>query len=377
MDDEELRRALEALPPREPPVEGWARRARRTSQARRAVATAMVLLIGLGIPGAYLVTVWQSGRAPVTPDVLATPSHPPAPVPASPTTEVPVPVEVNVPRSPQDLTGIVAIHSVEGTAEVRLCAADIRYGGDGSTPTCDGPTLKGDFSWDDLDPADYTSSGFDDGTRWTGENIRVYGFYDVNDGEFGSFTLSRPVSVEDSPPAEEDIPPALCETPLRTGAGEQDQWQRGTPAYDEAIEIAKQSSEYVDSWIDKEFGSLNIEVEPDADTEVLEKAVGAVWGGPICVGTASPIPPDIEQTAREFFEKSLQNQQIAQVTTVDDPSAARIRLIAWGYDESLASWFRTLDIPDLPVPDGIELSLEFLLTPVGQEDGEAITITTR
>lgn len=373
MNDEELKRALEALPPHDPRVDGWATRARRRNRTRRGIAVAAVLLVGLGVPVGYLANGWYSGltHAPVAPEVLAQPSHTPEGLPGSPRAEEPAqPSPAPTPEEAQELTGIVAIHSIDDGSGATLCAGVVAHP-EVVVPTCAGPELKGDFSWSDVE---YHEAY---GQRWTDEAYRVFGYYNPNDGASGSFTLSRPVEYARQDPANvDDIRPALCDDPIRTEAGEQDQWEVGTWAFNDALDIARSWSGYRAWWVDDKSGYLNIEVDPDTDAVALEAQLGATWGGPICVGTTRHIDAETEETARSLFEESMQDQTIVRVASVADRNEPTISVVLWGYDESLVDWFRTLETSEPPESDLIDLTLEFILTPVG-EPSEPITISTR
>lgn len=389
MNDEELRHALEALPPQDPEIDGWAKRARRTSQTRRGVAAAAVLIVGLGLPGVYLANAWQSGHRPVAPDVLATPSHIPQLTPTSPGEDAPEVIESTPPPSTQivlppvdEMTGVVAIRSAQGTDEAELCAVDIEYP-DGGPPVCEGPTLKGDFSWDDLHQAGYAVS-HGSGVSWTEKDIRVYGYYDPMDGPLGSFTLAGPVAVEATSPSSKSheqptstyySPLSLCGDPVRTKTGHEEDWQVGTWAFTDAIEVAEKSSGYVEWWLGAN-DYLNVEVEPGTDVRALENELGAAWGGPICVGISTRLGAEAEEAVSRLLETSMPAAHVAGVGTLNEPGEARVAVTIWGYDADLAGWFRALHSPELEKLDSFTLTVDFVLTPVGTSL-EPISIVTR
>ncbi|HMR48779.1 MAG TPA: hypothetical protein PKE40_05895 [Arachnia sp.] len=378
MNDEELKRALEALPPQDPRVDGWAPRARRRSHMRRGIATAAVLAVGLGVPAAYLANGWYGGltHIPVAPEVLAQPSHSPVGLPASPAPDAAAPVSpAPTPVGMRELTGIVAIHSGDDGDGAQLCATDVASI-EGLVPVCAGPVLKGDFSWNDVDYHEV------DGQRWTDAAYRIFGAYDLNDGPSGSFTLSRPVEREAQYPEPEEQYPtdgdgtrsALCDSPILTKTGDPDQWVVGSWAFNDALDIAKSQRGYLAWWVDGKNDFLNIEVDPDTDIETLERRLGETWGGPICVGTTSGLDAETEEDIHRLFEESMQDQTIVRVAS--DREEPGVSVVLWGYDESLIDWFQTLDDPELQNSAHINLTLEFVLTPVG-EVIDPVTIATR
>lgn len=346
MNDEELKRALEALPPQDPEIDGWAKRARRTSQTRRGVATAAVLVVGLGAPGAYLANVWQTGHGPLVPGVTVT--------------DTPIPSLEQ--EAPVELTGVVAIHSIDGTDQAKLCAISI-VAEDDASPECDGPTLKGDFSWDDVK---YHEA---DGSRWTDEVYRVYGYYDLVDGdpisgEPGSFTLSRPVEVEDPSQQEVTARTSLCDAPTLEAPGSGTAVPQST-APREITDLAQRWPGYIDAWIDEAPESLNVLVEADTDIAGLQNSLSEVWNGPICLGQA--VSAETQEEVRRYFRNSSKPHGTAYVgTRVPDDSV--ISVVFWAYDEGDVEWVtkRAMDeMHSRKIYEPVDLKLEFVLNPVG------------
>jgi len=375
MNDEELTRALEKLPPAEPNVDGWAKRARRRSQARRGVAVAAVLLVGLGVPGAHLANNWYTGltQTPVAPEVLATPTHTPelpsgAPLPPTPPT----------PHAVLELTGVVAVRSEDGTGEPTLCGGIVEYSETGSPPKCQGPALRGDFSWEDVDYREQ------DGIRWTDQTYRVYGYFDPEDGPSGSFTLSRPIAPGEPEAVHwDEIRRTLCDDPYRGSSLEKlpgvpsvprDEPESREPfSLEESANLLEVREPEAEWWVDDIVGALNVVfLGYPEDAEELHSALREITDGPLCVVAAEP--KEVEEVRRnleEYFETRIgpPNLQHVDASLLSGPVTVGV----WHVDDTLAGWLGELGMAP---EDGIEIRVLPILHPVG-ESGDPIVVYTR
>lgn len=249
MNEEDVSKVLGQVVPEAPSPDAWAGAAvRRSRRRRRAGVAAIAALAVIAVPVGAMVF-----------------SKPPSTaVPAAPGGEV---------------TGDVLIF---GTAEEpELCLGAVR---ESYPPQCGGPSLKGNFDWAQV--------AFDDegGLRWTDQRYTVRGFYDPDDGDSGSFTLTAPVVLApEGEPDELDFP-QLCDDPYADGGSPDAGVTPGEdPALAEEAAMQKLSEvtatlPLVAAWLsdsDGLSGNYNVLVQGDADAAFQK--LRAVWPGGLCV----------------------------------------------------------------------------------------------
>ncbi|MFK5635102.1 MULTISPECIES: hypothetical protein [unclassified Ornithinimicrobium] len=193
--------------------------------------------------------------------------------PAAPSTdEDPAGTHVRIVRPGEELVahGILMQTAPE---RVEICLGGVA---ESYPPQCDGPVLRGDFSWDDVSQQ---RSGT---VTWTDDPVFAVGTFDADDGDTGSFTLARAISTGPPPgyavPApQEPAFPQLCDDPYRDGAeGPPDQ------AEQEALRTALEDLDgYVTSWVSD--GSHLYNVVVTSDPEQAHDQLREVWSGGLCV----------------------------------------------------------------------------------------------
>ncbi|MCC2594563.1 hypothetical protein LKO27_14245 [Tessaracoccus sp. OS52] len=256
MNEHEVGKLLGDVVPTAPSTKGWAHKAAGRVRRRRVLTGAAAVLVALGLPAGFLLSQQQ-------PLLEATPQ------PADTATSGPV-----------ELTGQVMIFQSADAELPHLCLGAVM---ESYPPQCNGPTLKGDFSWDEVK---YEESG----TRWTNESYTVFGYYDAGDGENGSFTLSRPVGEVAPPPAHSPMEfSALCADPLRGG----DESLTGMAAQ-EALQQEVLELPLVGLWVSDGTDFFNVRVQGDA--EAAHAQLRKVWGGELCV-ESSDAPTEAERQA--------------------------------------------------------------------------------
>lgn len=258
---------LDDVVPAAPSTAGWAatasgrvRRRRWLTGATVAVALALAVPAGIQLFGDRAVeAVPQPADSSAGPDS----SEPPAP------------------GGPVELVGSALLLQAADDEGPNLC-----WGmAESLPPQCSGPTLLGNFSWDDVDHEDVS------GVRWTNDVHTLYGFLDLEAGEQGTFTVSRPVatvapSVTD--PVGMDFP-QLCDDmlvdadPARAGVNDQDR-----------LHAALQELPVVGTWVSDGVAAFNVRVQGDADATFGQ--LRTVWGGKLCV-ESSEAPTEAERQA--------------------------------------------------------------------------------
>lgn len=175
--------------------------------------------------------------------------------------------------------GMLMQDSADSPVELCLGAVAASY-----PPQCSGPTLKGDFSWDQVVPE--TSNG----VTWTERSYWVVGRYDPDDGEQGSFTLAVPPSAEPpegwTPPEESDVTfPQLCEDPT-VDVPQVDQADRtnsptGMDEEQALMGLFQSMDGYVTSWVSDGGPTFNVIVNTDPDA--VRARIREVFTGPLCI----------------------------------------------------------------------------------------------
>lgn len=168
-------------------------------------------------------------------------------------------------------------------AEPELCVGGVAAS---YPPQCGGPVLAGAFSWDDVETEQAS------GVRWTNDGYWAVGHLDRSGEGTGTFTLSRPLSVDPpegfTPPAYEDVGfPQLCEDPTadvpdvdqaaRTEGGDGEAEQQAL------IETAEQLDGYVTMWTSDGGPTMNVVLNRDGDLEAARAELRHVFSGPLCL----------------------------------------------------------------------------------------------
>ncbi|WP_161965136.1 hypothetical protein [Ornithinimicrobium cerasi] len=166
-------------------------------------------------------------------------------------------------------------------------------------PQCGGPTLEGDFSWDQVE------AQVEGDVTWTEEPYWVVGRYDPDDGSQGSFTLVRAPSTD--PPAGWTAPeptsvqfPQLCEDPT-ADVPEVDQVARtagagGMTEEQALMELVRTLDGYVSSWVSDGGPTFNVVVS--RDPEGARSSIRTVFSGPLCVEQRD-LPTEVDVRAAQ------------------------------------------------------------------------------
>ncbi|HMR47975.1 MAG TPA: hypothetical protein PKE40_01820 [Arachnia sp.] len=280
----------DGLPPAPAPT-GWAATAARRSSARRAGVGVAALLAVIATPAALLLSH--------EPPVLATPANPASP---SPSTASPLADPANPPPVGEqgEVFGAVAIFQDVEDEFPHLCVGAVRQS---LPPQCDGPLLTGDFSWDAIPHSEYS------GVRWTDETVLVVGRLDLDEGERGSFTLSRALGTVPSPspwPTPDRLPTHspryLCDDPMRDAdpGNAPDVWgmvevDGEKTASDLVFARTLDELPVVDWWGSSE-DERGFQVLVRGDAEAAHRTFREVYGGPLCVAS-SDLPTLMERQA--------------------------------------------------------------------------------
>ncbi|MGD8150276.1 hypothetical protein [Ornithinimicrobium sp. Y1694] len=182
-----------------------------------------------------------------------------------------------------EVVGIGTVLQAEPDGPAMLCVGGVL---DSLPPQCSGPALEGEFSWDDVDAEEQS------GVRWTNEAYVGVGHLDLAARPEGTFTLTRPLSLDwpegFAPPERDDVDfPQLCDDPTadvgdvdqaaRTGSGEGFGEEQALVEYLHEGEL----DDYVSSWVSDGGAVFNVVVGGDADQARGE--LRKIFSGPLCV----------------------------------------------------------------------------------------------
>lgn len=183
---------------------------------------------------------------------------------------------------PEDeLVGHGILMQSDPDGPVELCVGGVA---ESLPPQCGGPTLEGDFSWDEV------KSETVSGVTWTNDHYYAVGHFSPTGGDDGTFTLTQPVSAEPpegfTPPEREEIDfPQLCDDPTADVADTDQAASTGGPeafAEENALHELTQGMEgYVTSWVSDGGAVTNVVVNSDADEARAQ--IREVFSGPLCV----------------------------------------------------------------------------------------------
>ncbi|MDF1490091.1 hypothetical protein [Tessaracoccus caeni] len=272
MNDDRIHDVLSDGVPPAPSPTGWATKAARRSTARRATVGVAALLAVAAVPAAFL----MNGERPL----IATPASPSPSAPADPALASPSATEDVLPPQPGEVVGVVDIYQDAEEELPHLCFGIVRQS---FPPQCDGPTLVGDFSWDDIPHAEHG------GMRWTDEGYEVIGLLDLSKGDAGTFTLTRPIRQKDRVYDDEPLPdlPQLCEDPWLDA----DPSKTDNDAAHAFRRVVDDELPTIQVWSNgdkeeekEEADGFNVLVHGDA--EKAFRAIREVWGGGLCVASS-------------------------------------------------------------------------------------------
>lgn len=184
-----------------------------------------------------------------------------------------------------DPSAELVVHGIlmqsEPTAEVEICIGGVA---ESLPPQCSGPSLAGEFSWDQVE------SRSQSGVTWTDEGYYAVGHYTPGEAYGGTITLTRPVSADPPedftpPEAESSGFPQVCDDPT-ADVPDIDQSARtaGPDGFEEeqALQERLQTLEgYVTSWVSDGGPLMNVVV--NSDPEAARAALREVFTGPLCV----------------------------------------------------------------------------------------------
>lgn len=240
-----------------------------------------------------------------------------------------------------------------------------------SPPQCSGPTLRyaadlpGEFSWDSIahtkesnpeesNPEESDTNGV---ARWTDDPYTVRGFYDPDDGPFGSFTLSAPVVQAPLEAPHERELPELCTDPER-GANPA---LIGRDAR-EQLEAESAKLPLVHTWVSGDQDAFNFLVQDDP--EVAHAQLRTVWGGALCV-ESSEAPTQEERTAAldRISEALPARDFLGGATNLGAEPVVQIRIVTHGpaTREAITT-----------AAEGVEVQVVSALTPVGEDPAIAV-----
>lgn len=268
MRPDQARELLDNAIPGAPATTGWANRVEQRIRRRRLwAAAAAVAMVIVAVPAG----MFLSTRSTI----------PATPVPAD-----------SAPADPGEVTGNVAIYQYQEEDRPHLCLGMVLTS---LPPQCGGPTLLGDFSWEDMPHNDVS------GTRWTDDSYTVRGRYDADDD---SFTLTHPIvpapvaEPGDQGDGEGLSFPTLCDDPLR-GA---DQGPVGMENTDRLLQEAEKLP-LVGIWVSN--GSDAFEVLVRGDAEAAHARLRTVWGGKLCVASSDAATEAERVAAMERIQDAL------------------------------------------------------------------------
>ena len=132
MNEDEVGKLLGDVVPAAPSTKGWARKASGRVRRRRLLAGVAAGVVALAVPVGLLLS--QGGNGPLQ----ATP-QPADSSPIDPTA---------TPTGPIELTGQVMVYQYADEELPHLCLGMVM---ESYPPQCSGPTLRGDFSWDEVE----------------------------------------------------------------------------------------------------------------------------------------------------------------------------------------------------------------------------------
>lgn len=337
------RELLREAVPAPPPVGGWAEAAQGKRRHQRVLAGLTALVLVLVIPAA--VVFLTRGAQTVGAGAGGT-------VFAGPGTEV---------------AGEAMIYRGEGAQSPVLCLGPVLTS---YPPQCGGPTLLGEFSWDEVEFEEAS------GVRWTNDYYRVQGFFDPADGEYGSLHLSAPLREPDNAelgkmepggqdlggqdlgeqdlggqdPGELDFP-QLCDDPLR-GA---DPALTGIEA-ENALHAELAQLNVVDVWVSNGRDAFNVVVRGDA--EQVHAHLRTVWGGELCVETSTEATHADRVAAVEEIFQNLPPGQASSGGPAATTGGIDLELVY--LDEAGAEVIRE-------AASGIPVRVTTLLTPIGAD----------
>lgn len=294
-EEQAAHRLLDDVIPPAPPTTGWADGAARGARGRR------TRIAGLGVAalvaGAIPVGLWLLDDGPLEA----------VPQPAATITTVPSTEPAPVPSGPVELVGAAMLLEDSTSGGPMLCWGMLQS----LPPHCSGPVLQGDFSWDDVEH-DETS-----GVRWTNEMYEFHGYLDIESGDLGTFTMTRPVQPHTPVPTVEPQPafPQLCEDMLmdadssKTGMDDVNRLAAVLQPM-ASVEPPLVDVPVVASWVSNGRDAYNILVQGDAQ-EAFDQ-LRTVWGGELCVESSeAPTAAEREAALNRILQAAPSNQFVS------------------------------------------------------------------
>lgn len=196
-------------------------------------------------------------------------------------------------------------------------------------PECGGPELEGAFSW-----ADYDTQREGDVT-WTDDGVFAVGHYDLDAGEYGTFTLTQPLRSD--PPAgytrhetaQTDLD-ALCQDPTAdAGATEHDERDEGTGGMDEEqallMLLRQDLPGYSTSWL-SEGGVTNVLFTEGTDIDSTRAAIREVYTGPLCLEVRD-VPSDADLRAAQDAVSQQSDLRFHSVGTAGSEPQLQVEVV--------------------------------------------------
>lgn len=327
MNEDEIRDWLAGGIPTPPSSARWAGKAAGRVRQRRMLTGAAALMVAVALPVGFMLNR------------------------NNPITATPQPAETITAAT--ELSGAAMILQEAGADLPHLCLGAIR---ETYPPQCDGPTLKGGFSWQDLDADSFTNEG---GTRWTMGRHLLQGFYDPDDGDWGSFTLSQPASADRVVIAAVGILlPSVCDDPFsdveadRTGPLDQEALARAA----ERLPLVGMWVSDLGEWTSAETSYYNVLVRGDAES--ARDQLREVWGGGLCAASSDAATVTERQEAMARITDVHTPKQV--LATHDD--APKQQVVVDVVVETTALRASIL----AAASDGVDVRLAPVFTPVEQ-----------
>ncbi|MFK5583581.1 hypothetical protein [Serinicoccus sp. LYQ131] len=193
-------------------------------------------------------------------------------------------------------------------------------------PNCGGPELEGAFSW-----ADYDTQREGDVT-WTDDGVFAVGHYDLDAGEYGTFTLTQPLRSDPTAgytrhdTTQTDLD-ALCQDPTAdAGATEHDGGRSGMDEEQALLMLLRQDLPgYSTSWL-SEGGVTNVLFTEGTDIDSTRAAIREVYTGPLCLEVRD-VPSDADLRAAQGAVSQQSDLRFHSVGTAGSEPQLQVEVV--------------------------------------------------
>jgi len=215
-------------------------------------------------------------------------------------------------------------------------------------PQCGGPSLAGEFSWDDV------GAETQGGVRWTNGTYSGVGHHDKDSD---TFTLTRPLS-ENPPegmvlPEPEDVAfPQLCDDPFRGG---DPRFTDPDLTRQPALQSRLQNLDgYVGSYVSDGVSMFNVLVT--GDPEVAHAELREVWRGGLCVEQRQDAP-EVDLLAAQQALTTI-HEELGVLSSGPDGMTGRLDIQILVADESTVQRIHKTVSPWL-TPEQVQITSSF------------------